>query len=192
MEAIVDDQGRRPRGRMVMSAGPGAAVMTNKSRNCPSPPRFQMPARKATMSPAAISKQGDIRVSVSCSPAPAEQTALQHIAIIGDQGLLPRDQQDQPAHDQRQDNGNQHADPTAAGRSHQPFAARRPAGRVVRFMSLVPRRSCGFRSGHQQSRPFSLHIRTVLHDAGEPALEHDADPIADLQQLVEVGGDDER
>ena len=57
-----------PRGRYGISAGASAAVTTAASRNCPSPPRFQMPARKATIRPAAISSNGAMRVKVSCSP----------------------------------------------------------------------------------------------------------------------------
>ncbi len=51
-----------------MSAGANAAVTTAASRNWPSVPRFQMPARNATIRPAAISSSGAIRVIVACKP----------------------------------------------------------------------------------------------------------------------------
>src|SRR5689334_20599682 len=50
--------------------------------------------------------------------------------------------------------------------------------------------SCRLRSRHQQA-DLALHVGAVLDNAGEVALEHDADAVADLEQLVEVGGDDD-
>ena len=152
--------------------------MTAASRNCPSPPRFQMPARKATIGP----RQSAARVTSGLGllqPAPAEQTPLQHIAVIG-QGILAQDQQDQPAHDQRQDNGNQHAE---LPQLTQPLAAGRPGGEGPLDSAG---RSCRFCSGHEQA-DLALHISAVLHDTGEATLKHHADPVADLQQLVEIG-----
>ena len=136
------------------------------------------------MSPAAISSSGDMRVSVSCSPPQREQPALQHIAVIGS-GFFAEDQQDQPAHDQRQDNGNQHADQAAPSSSP---SLSPPGGCAGTGLCFGARRSCRFGSGHQQA-DLALHILAVLDDAGEAALEHDADAVAELQQLVEVGGD---
>ena len=67
-ETTMQSARTRTCGRMPTSAGPSAAVITAASRNCPSPPRFQMSARKATISPAPIKSSGAMRVKVSCSP----------------------------------------------------------------------------------------------------------------------------
>ncbi|MGT2467033.1 hypothetical protein ACVOMV_22100 [Mesorhizobium atlanticum] len=46
-----------------------AAAVTAPSRNWPSPPKFHMPARKATIRPAARNKSGAMRVSVCWMPS---------------------------------------------------------------------------------------------------------------------------
>jgi hypothetical protein len=39
------------------------------SRNCPSIPRFQIPALKTTISPTAMSRSGAMRIALSCQAA---------------------------------------------------------------------------------------------------------------------------
>ena len=53
---------------MAAKAGAAAATITAASRNWPSPPRFQMPARNATIRLAARRSSGAIRVNVSWMP----------------------------------------------------------------------------------------------------------------------------
>ena len=48
------------------SSGPTPEMTAAASRNWPSMPRFQMPARKTTISPSAMSSRGAMRITVSC------------------------------------------------------------------------------------------------------------------------------
>ena len=169
---------------MLMSAGPRAAVITAASRNWPSPPRFQMPARKATMSPAAISSSGAMRVSVSCSPRQREQAALQHIAVIG-QGSLPSASRITPPTTSARRTG-----PSAPrDRRRMPRArrrrlvarGRRPARSVSALMPPAP-----VISRPTLARGVARHCRRCRR-----AGRWNITPIRSqmLQQLVEIGGD---
>lgn len=55
-------------GSTVTASGAVAATITAPRRNWPSPPRFQMPARKATIRLAAIRSSGAMRVSEAWKP----------------------------------------------------------------------------------------------------------------------------
>ena len=58
------------------SSGPIPAITADASRNCPSMPRFQIPALKTKIRPQAMSSRGAIRMTVSCqaeSSTPPDQ-----------------------------------------------------------------------------------------------------------------------
>ncbi len=98
-----DPAHRRPGPRR---GAPGATPATNAaaSRYWPSEPRFQRPARKATMRPAPTRSTGAVRVMVSCRPGRPEEAGLEDVVVERD-GVPADDGQQDAAREQRQHDG---------------------------------------------------------------------------------------
>ena len=159
---------------------------TAPSRNCPSPPRFQMPARKATIRLAASRSSGAIRVSVSWRPSGDRSPRCRHVAVVVERVDAEREQDDAGEHERRKDRPERHGRRRCRISRTAAWPARRRARRLRRVLphsSLMPPARPSAR------RPVGAASSPVATMPTSRPRDMTAMRSAQLEQFVEIGRD---